>query len=154
MTKQAPPVPFAKPPAELADGLRPVLLQLSRQLRRESQKSGLSALDSQILMAIRQNPGAGISELAQVEQMSRPTMSVHVKRLEAAGWIERAPADEAGDKRRVALALSEAGSAALATVRRTRTDWLVSRLALMEPGELAALDAAIAPLDRLVRLNV
>lgn len=150
MTKQAP----HAAPAELADRLRPLLLQLSRQLRREAQKSGLSALDSQILMAIRQNPGAGISDLAQAEQMSRPTMSVHVKRLEAAGWIERESADGASDKRRVALALSEAGSQALAAVRRSRTDWLVNRLALMEPGELAALDAAVGPLDRLVRLNV
>ncbi|MBO9377059.1 MarR family transcriptional regulator [Sphingomonas histidinilytica] len=141
------------PPAQLADRLRPLLLQLSRQLRREAQKSGLSPIDSQILMAIRQNPGAGVSELAQIEQMSRPTMSVHVKRLEASGWIERAGSGHAGDKRRVALALSDAGSQALAAVRRSRTDWLVNRLTLLTPDEIAALNAAVAPLDRLVRLN-
>lgn len=149
MTKQAQQIP----PAPLADRLRPLLLQVSRQLRREAQKSGLSPLDSQILMAVSQNPGTGISELAQIEQMSRPTMSVHVKRLESAGWIERAAGGDAGDKRRVSLALSDAGGQALAAVRRSRTDWLVNRLALLAPDELAALDAAVAPLDRLVRLN-
>ncbi|KQX25119.1 MULTISPECIES: MarR family winged helix-turn-helix transcriptional regulator [unclassified Sphingomonas] len=154
MTKQPHQAPPTTPTAELADRLRPLLLQVSRQLRREAQKSGISPLESQILMAIKQNPGVGISELAQVEQMSRPTMSVHVKRLESSGWIERAPGSDGGDKRRVALALSDAGSQALAAVRRSRTDWLMTRLALMEPGELAALDAAVVPLDRLVRLNV
>lgn len=137
-------------PSQLADRLRPLLLQLSRQLRREAQKSGLSPLDSQILMAVKQTPEIGVSELAQSEQMSRPTMSVHVKRLEAAGWIERRASGDDEDRRRVRLALSEEGKRMLASVRRSRTDWLVSRLAQMMPEELAALDAGIAPLGRLI----
>ncbi|MCM8732058.1 MarR family winged helix-turn-helix transcriptional regulator [Hephaestia sp. GCM10023244] len=137
-------------PAQLADRLRPLLLQLSRQLRREALKSGLSPLDSQLLMALKQTPDIGVSELAQAEHMSRPTMSVHVKRLEAAGWIERRPPQDAADKRRVRLALSEEGQRMLTAVRHSRTDWLVSRLARMAPEELAALDAGIDPLTHLI----
>jgi DNA-binding MarR family transcriptional regulator len=146
------PLPNRAEPSQLADRLRPLLLQLSRQLRREALKSGLSALDSQILMALKQMPEIGVSELAQAEQMSRPTMSVHVKRLEAAGWIERRSSGEADDRRRVRLALSEEGKRMLAAVRRSRTDWLVNRLAQMTAEELDALDAGIGPLSRLIEL--
>lgn len=140
--------------AGLADRLRPLMLQVSRQLRREAQKSGLSQLDSQILMAIKRMPGVGVSELAQAEQMSRPTMSVHVKRLEAANLIAREAGGAGEDRRRVQLSLSDKGKQALVAVRRSRTDWLATRLAKMTPEERAALDAAVAPLARLVELNI
>ena len=74
----------------LAEALRGPLLRISRKLRQESQKVGLSVQDTVILGYLRKNPGAGVSELADFEQTSRPTMSSHVKRLEAAGWIMRA----------------------------------------------------------------
>ena len=138
-------------PAQLADRLRPVLLQLSRQLRREAQKSGLSPLESQLLMAIKHNPGVGISELAETERMSRPTMSVHVKRLDSAGWVARAPNGDGTDRRRVELVLTDAGQQTLAAVRRSRTDWLIARLAGMTPEDLAALAAGVEPLHRLIR---
>ena len=83
------------PPAEdglaLADELRPALLRAARQLRREAQKAGVSALDAQLLNALRKTPGAGVADLAKGEQMTRPSMSGHVKRLEAAGWVARDP---------------------------------------------------------------
>ncbi len=77
----------------LADALRPVLLRASRALRREAQRAGVSALDAQLLGAVKKNAGVGVSELADREQMTRASMSGHVKRLEAAGWIERAAAE-------------------------------------------------------------
>ena len=58
-------------------------------MRREAQKAGVSALDAQLLGAIAAHPGVGGGELAEHEQMSAPSMSAHVKRLQAAGWIER-----------------------------------------------------------------
>src|SRR5258708_15346485 len=82
----------------LAEALRGPLLRVSRRLRQEGQKAGLSAQESLILGYLKKNPGAGVSELAEFEQVSRPTMSSHVKRLEAMGWIARA--DDAEDGRR------------------------------------------------------
>ena len=74
----------------LADALRPALLRASRALRREAQRAGVSALDAQLLGAVKKHAGIGVSELAEREQMTRASMSGHVKRLEAAGWIARA----------------------------------------------------------------
>lgn len=143
--------PSSPPPADvqaLAEGLRPVLLRLSRQLRREAQSLGLSPLDAMILGAIRKHEGIGVSELADHEQMSRPTMSAHVKRLEAAGWIARL-APDSEDKRRVGLTVTAAGGRALDAVRRRRNDWLARRLSNLPPEARAAIQAAIGPLEQI-----
>ena len=132
----------------LAETLRPALLRLSRQLRRESQRLGLSPLDAMLLGLIYKRPGVGVSELAEMEMISKPTMSAHVKRLEAEGWIERQPPSD-DDRRRVGLAITAAAAAALDAVRRQRSDWLARRLEVLTPEARAALQAAIAPLEQL-----
>lgn len=132
----------------LADELRPVLLRASRALRRESQRAGVSALDAQLLGAVKKNAGIGVSELADREQMTRASMSGHVKRLEASGWIARAAPDDA-DRRRVGLTLTAKGAKALDAIRRRRNDWLAARLAQLSAEERALLAAAAGPLARL-----
>lgn len=133
---------------DLADALRPALLRASRQLRREAQKAGVSALDAQLLGILKKHPGLGVSELADREQMARPSMSGHIKRLEAAGWIARAEAD-AEDRRRIGLTLTPAGVRALEAIRRRRNDWLAERLAGLTPEARRILEGAIAPLTQL-----
>lgn len=133
--------------ADLAGDLRPALLRLSRQLRREAQRFGVSALDAQLLAMISKSPGVGLSELARFEQMTKPAMSAHVKRLEAAGWIKR---DEThADKRRVGLVITRTGARTLEAIRRQRDDWLAARLATLSEEEFAALSRALAALNRL-----
>src|SRR5580693_248413 len=121
-------VPPEKEVLPLADALRPALLRLSRALRREAQRAGVSALDAQLLGAVKKNAGVGVSDLADREQMTRASMSGHVKRMEAAGWIARASAD-ADDRRRVGLSITAKGVKALDAIRRRRNDWLAARLA-------------------------
>ena len=132
----------------LAEALRPALLRVSRHLRREAQKAGVSALDAQLLTVIKKKPGIGGGELADLEQMTRPSMSSHLKRLEGAGWITRDPA-RAEDRRRVGVRLTAAGESALATIRRRRNDWLAARLAELSPEARASLTAAAGPLAQL-----
>ena len=134
--------------ASLAEELRPVLLRLSRQLRRESRGTGLSPLDSQIIATIKHNKGIGVSELAELEQMAAPTMSVHVKRLEEAGLVAR-DASACADKRRTSLTITREGEKALDAVRRQRNDWLAARLSGLSDKELESLMSAIAPLAHL-----
>lgn len=139
----------AAPAAEgaLADRLRPVLLRLSRQLRRESHHFGVSPLDVSLLVAIEKRPGIGVSGLAELEQTTRPTMSAHVKRLEAQGWVRREVSGV--DRRRAGLALAPAGTRALEAVRRRRTSWLTERLGRLSPEERTALSGAIGALAKL-----
>lgn len=138
-------------PALLADALRAPLLQLSRRLRQEAQRVGMSALDALILGHVRKRPGVGASELASVERMSRPSMSGHIKRLETAGWIVRA-GDEA-DGRRSGFQITAAGEAQLAAIRQSRNDWLAARLARLDETSRADLVAAQAALLKLLSLD-
>src|SRR6185437_508871 len=131
----------------LAEALRGPLLRVSRKLRQEGQKAGLSAQDALILGYLKKNPGAGVSVLADFEQISRPTMSSHVKRLEAAGWIVRA--DDAADGRRQGLTVTPAGARKHEAIQRHRNDWLAARLLRLTPDERERLGEAAGPLLKL-----
>src|ERR671926_1241854 len=91
----------------LANRLRPVLLKLNRELRREVHSLGVTGGQVALLVQIKYSPGVGIRELAARERISVPGMSKFVARLEEAGLIQRAPVG--GDKRRVGLTLTDAG---------------------------------------------
>ena len=138
-------------PVALADALRPGLLRVSRRLRLEAQKAGLSQQDVFLLSHIRKHPGVGVSALADAEQTSRPTMSLHVKRLEAAGLVARR--EDAEDARRSGLTVTAAGARKLDAIRRQRNDWLAARLAKLSPTEREQLAAAVEPLLRLVAVD-
>jgi DNA-binding MarR family transcriptional regulator len=132
----------------LADALRPVLLRLGRRLRREADQLGLSALDAALLQMVAKHEGVGVSELADMERTSRPTMSSHVKRLGAEGWLTRQE-PQADDRRRVGLAITPAGLKALDAVRRRRNDWLADRLTRLTPEQRELIVQAIAPLGEI-----
>ena len=135
----------------LAETLRGPILRLSRRMRQAGQKAGLSAQEALILGYLKKNPGAGVSELADFEQISRPTMSSHVKRLEAAGWLTRA--DDARDGRRQGLSVTPAGARKHEAIQRQRNDWLAARLARLTAAERDSLTAAAGPLLKLVSLD-
>lgn len=136
----------------LAEALRGPLLRASRKLRHEGQKAGLSAQDALILGYLKKHPGAGVSELADFEQISRPTMSGHVKRLETAGWVVRT--DDAEDGRRQGLTVTPAGARKHEASQRHRSDWLAAQLLRLTREERQALAAAAAPLRKLSSADV
>src|SRR5919106_2531000 len=135
-------------PAALANGLRPVLLRLSRELRRETDPLGVTSRQVTLLWLIRERPGLSLRQLAAEERISAPALSGHLDRLERAGLIERVRSTE--DRRRVGIRLTAEGSGILKRIRARRTTWLAERLRHLEPEELAAIEAALGPLQRLL----
>jgi DNA-binding MarR family transcriptional regulator len=133
---------------ELANRLRPVLLKLNRELRREIHSLGVTGGQVALLVQIKARPGIGMRELAAVERMSVPGMSKFIARLEEAGLVQRAPV--AGDQRRVGLSVTAAGHKVLRSVKSKRTAWLSARLGQLDPDQLEAVDAAIEPLQQLL----
>jgi DNA-binding MarR family transcriptional regulator len=142
------PIAVAADPTVLANRLRPVLLQLNRQLRREIHSLGVTGGQVSLLVQIKYRPGIGIRELAALERMSVPGMSKFISRLEEAGLVQRAAVE--GDQRRVGLTLTSAGQKVLRSVKSKRTAWLSARLRDLDPEELEAIDAAIEPLAHLL----
>jgi len=133
--------------ATVAGRLRPVILRLARELRREIHSLGVTGGQVSLLEAIRHAPGITASELAERERVSAPGMSGQLVRLEAAALIERVRAD---DRRRIGLYLTEEGEKVLRSVRNRRTAWLVSRLEALEPAERERIHDAIDALKKLV----
>jgi len=132
----------------IAVDLRPVLLRLARELRKETEQLGITARQATLLWLVKQSPGLSLAELAAEEGISPPALSGHVDRLERAGLIERVRSSE--DRRRVGLRLTEEGARLLKRVRARRTTWLTDRLGALEPVELEAIGQAIPALQRLL----
>jgi DNA-binding MarR family transcriptional regulator len=135
-------------PVTVANRLRPVLLQLARQLRREVHPLGVTGGQVTLLVSIKHKPGIGVRELAALEGISPAGMSGHVDRLERAGLVERAP--DPRDRRRVGLHLTSEGLRVLRLVRSRRTAWLAERLKGLGPDEVEAIAAALEPLAGLL----
>ena len=133
----------------IADQLRPVLLQVGRELRREAREVGISPEQVSLLVAIKYAPGIGVRELATRERVTPPAMSNHVDRLERDGLVSRT--QSASDRRRVGLTLTDEGQRMLRRVRSRRTAWLATRLRGLSAEELEAVEAAVEPLSRLLR---
>jgi DNA-binding MarR family transcriptional regulator len=130
----------------VADRLRPTLLRLGRELRRE-RIAGVSSQQVGLLVSIKYAPGVTVGELASEERVSTAAMSKRISRLERDGLVARTPSE--ADRRRVGLTLTDEGQRTLRRVRSRRTAWLASRLDSLSPAELAAVSAALEPLTRL-----
>ena len=135
-------------PEAVASELRPVLLRLARELRKETEQLGITARQATLLWLVKRSPGLSLAELAAEEGISAPAMSGHVDRLERAGLLERLRSSD--DRRRVGLRLTEEGERLVRRVRARRTTWLADRLKALEPSELEAVELAIPALMRLL----
>jgi DNA-binding MarR family transcriptional regulator len=132
----------------VADELRPVVLRLSRELRHETERLGVTARQTTLMWLIRRNPGLSLRDLAELERISPPALSGHVDRLERAELVERVRSTD--DRRRVGLLLTPVGERLLRRIRARRTTWLAERLEQLEPSELDTISAALPALRQLV----
>ena len=133
---------------QVASELRPVLLRLARELRKETEHLGITARQATVLWLVKRSPGLSLAELAAEEGISPPALSGHVDRLERAGLLERVRSSE--DRRRVGLRLTDEGARVMRNIRARRTTWLADRLRALEASEIGAIEAALPALMRLL----
>ena len=114
---------------------------LLRRTRRRVSRS-----EAGVLAAVRGGPRR-ITELAEIEGVAQPTMTLLVKRLEERGWIgrERDP----DDGRVVLVSLTEAGATALDELRADYRGALREHMLAMSDEEVAALVTATTALQKL-----
>jgi DNA-binding MarR family transcriptional regulator len=135
---------LTRQPLAVANRLRPALLKLARELRRESHALGVTGGQVSLLFQIQRHRGIGVRGLAALERMSPAAMSGYVDRLERAGLVQRTP--DPNDRRRQGLTVTLEGEHVLRSVKSRRTAWLAARLERLPPDDLAAVDAAVEPL--------
>jgi DNA-binding MarR family transcriptional regulator len=134
-------------PVTVANELRPVLLKLAREVRRELHELDVTAGQVSILAHLANHPDIGLTQLAALEGVSRPRMSKVVQELLIAGLVFR---HRAIDRRRIGLAVTPRGQQVLRSVKKRRTAWLAARLEQLEPAELEALEETIPLLAKLL----
>ncbi|MBA2295898.1 MAG: MarR family transcriptional regulator [Actinobacteria bacterium] len=133
---------------ELAEELRPLLLRLARNLRRETDALGVTSHQATLLALVQSRPGLSLRELAFEEGISAPSLSGHVDRLEGAGLLRRVRSSD--DRRRVGLELTREGTMLLKRVRARRTTWLATRLEQLSEHERDLLERALPALAALL----
>ena len=133
---------------ELAEQLRPVVMRLSRELRREVRLLGVTAGQVSLLFTIDRQAGIGVRELAAQEHVSPAGMSRHVRGLVERGLIRREK--HPTDARRHGLHVTDEGRQIIRRVKSRRTEWLAERLRMLPEPDLEAIREAITPLWRLL----
>lgn len=123
--------------------LRDVVLLLRRA------GAGLPLTTQQISVLGSLGHGARrMSDLAEEHGVRLPTMTVQVNRLEREGLVSRHA--DAADARRVLVRMTPLGRGRLRTARETGTRFLAERLGDLSEADLAAVDAALTVLAKVV----
>jgi DNA-binding MarR family transcriptional regulator len=132
----------------VAGQLLPRAALITRLLRRDI-RGELSGSEPGVLNTLRQGPRR-ITELAELEGVAQPTMTLLVKRLEGRGLVTRGRQPD--DGRVVVVSLTEAGAAAFEELRQRAGVMLGTYLAQMSDEQIGALAAATETLAELAAL--
>ncbi|HWK25273.1 MAG TPA: MarR family transcriptional regulator [Solirubrobacter sp.] len=114
-------------------------------------KNELSRSAASVLATLRDSGPRRITELAESEAITQPTVTALVGRLERDGLVERRRDPE--DARAVRVHLTDEGREQLARRRAARAALLNARLSHLTDAERAALVAALPALDRMLETD-
>ena len=126
--------------------LLPVLRRwVTARVHRAGADTGLSLRQYAALTGIR-NGASSPGELARLWQVTPAVITGIIDRLERRELVRREP--DPNDRRRLRLALTDAGLAASTLVERALTEELAAQLSQASPRELAELGRALDLLQR------
>jgi DNA-binding MarR family transcriptional regulator len=136
---------------ELAARVRLSTARLARVLRQQA-GTGLSASQTSVLVSISMHGPLTLGHLARVEQVTPPTITKVVSRLEEDGLVVRTV--DATDRRHVRVSLTREGQRRLEHSRQRRNAWLAERLQTMSGADRRRLETALPLLEALVTAEV
>ena len=128
----------------LSNDIRLACMRISRRVRFESDRE-LPPHHFSVLARLEDTHRTN-SELAEIEQVSAPSMKRTTSALVEAGYIARA--DDPTDGRQVILSLTGEGRKALRRIRRHRDEWLLARFETLTDEERELLQQAAAVLAK------
>jgi DNA-binding MarR family transcriptional regulator len=129
---------------ELTTDLRLACMRISRRVRFES-TTDVAPHHYSVLIRLLDRPRTP-REVADIEQVSAPSMSRTVGSLVEQGLVDRAP--DPDDGRQVILSLTDAGRRVVRDTKHRRDQWLAVRLDKLEDDERALLREATALLEK------
>jgi DNA-binding MarR family transcriptional regulator len=131
---------------DVAARLRLSTARLARILRQQA-GTGLSPSQQSVLASIEVHGPLTLGRLAKIEQVTPPTITKIVGKLEDDGLVSRT-VDEA-DRRISRVAITAEGRRRNEHSRQRRNAWLAERLALMTPADRAVLATALPVIEAL-----
>lgn len=125
----------------------------ARMIRWVPKENGfnISLAAARLLARLHDNGPTRISELAVAERCSQPTITNHVKRLEAAHLVDRAA--DPRDARAWMIKLTKKGNQQLALMRNSIGVSLEPYLATMSKRDLKALREGVEAMRRLMAVE-
>lgn len=126
--------------AELSTDLRMAAFRFTRRMRAQKADQALSDAQFAVLGALYRGGTLTLTQLAERERVSAPSMNRTVNCLEEAGYIERT-ADEV-DRRKTNIELNEAGVVLVKATISQRDAWLTTRLRELSKEDRAVLARA------------
>jgi len=131
---------------QLGEDLVTTSARIVRWVRTDGLTLSLSSV--RILARLQDNGPSRISDLAALERSSQPTITNHVKRLEAAGLVERSA--DPSDARAWMIKLTDLGHRQLAQMRRSLGNNVQPHLVELSQRDLKALRQGIEVMRRLM----
>jgi len=135
--------------SSLAPTLRIAVARLARRLRQGASDGLTPSLASALATLSNQGP-LSAGELARAEQVTPPSITALVNRLDEHGLIERV--SDPADRRVVRIGLSAEGAARIEAIRRRKDEQLEALLAALSDTEREQLALAAPILERLAAL--
>lgn len=136
-------------PIEVADALHSAAIHLLRRLRRQDDRTGLSAAKLSALSVLVFGGPMRLTDLARAEQVKPPTMTKLVAAMERDGLLRRHP--DAEDARAVRLEATARGVKTLQQGRHRRVRVLAAAVEVLPSDEVDSLAAAAAVIEALSR---
>ncbi len=123
-----------------ASDLRMATFRLARRLRSQRAVDTMSDGQFAVLAALSTHGQHTLGELADRERVSAPSMNRTVNGLEESGYLTRTA--DPDDRRKVNIALTDAGSAVVDETVRRRDSWLEEALSELTADQRALLATA------------
>ena len=133
-----------------ASEVRIATFRLARRLRAERAIDSMSDGQFAVLATLKIHGPHTLGELAERERVSAPSMNRTVNCLEESGYLTRTP-DES-DRRKVNIAVTDAGRGVVEETVRRRDAWLEAVLEDLPPASRALLAQAAAIMQEVAAL--
>ncbi|WP_235547636.1 MULTISPECIES: MarR family winged helix-turn-helix transcriptional regulator [unclassified Nocardioides] len=130
---------------ELASDLVVHAARLVRAVRRELELPA----GTRIISLLDEHGPLGITQLADLDRCSQPTMSAAVAQLVESGWVSKAP--NPADARGTVVTLSDSGRDELARIRRLHGDRIAAIVAAHPDLTTEDLATAVAVLRAILQ---
>jgi DNA-binding MarR family transcriptional regulator len=133
----------------LAEGLGGFADRLKELLRRELLSAECTITQARTLATLKSQGPMRLTDLAQLQQVTQPSMSILVARMEGHGLVQRQA--DPSSTRATRISITRTGRALLDELLARRTKVLRDRLEALTDAELEKLNTALPALEKLCR---